>query len=107
MKKRTSNKLVDPKIAKLKEELENNNAKIRDLHDRNVAITEELHEREKTSIVGIVNNINMSPEQLAQFFVQIGKLSDGADAEEEKSNPEDGVSPVSSESTEGSADEKE
>lgn len=103
MKKRTSNKLVDPKIAKLKDELASNNAKIKFLQERNVEIAEELHERENTSILGIVSHINMSPEQLAQLFVQIGKLSDETDVEGEKDRSEEGVIAA----TEDSADEKE
>ena len=92
MKKMTSNQLIDPKIQKLRDELESNNAKIEQLRARNKGITEELRSRENTSIIGLVRGINMSPEQLAELLVHIGKKEDGSDPEEEvQYDPADGI----------------
>ena len=55
-----------------------------ELQERNKTLATDITSRENTEIVGLVRGINMTPDQLAQLLVQIGKREDGSDPEDEQ-----------------------
>jgi hypothetical protein len=79
------------KLEELKAEYAANNekiiqyqTKIVELQERNKTLATDITSRENTEIVGLVRGINMTPDQLAQLLVQIGKREDGSDPEDEQ-----------------------
>ena len=81
------------KLEELKAEYAANNekiieyqTKIMELQERNKTLETDITSRENTEIVGLVRGINMTPDQLAQFLVQIGKREDGSDPEDDPEN---------------------
>ena len=79
------------KLEELKAEYASNNekiiqyqTKIGELQERNKTLAADITSRENTEIVGLVRGINMTPDQLAQLLVRIGKREDGSDPEDEQ-----------------------
>ena len=108
MKKKTKAAPVS-KIQKMKDEYAANNEKIStyqtkigELQERNRYLAVQITSEENTEIVGLVRGINMSPDQLAQFLVHIGKREDGSDPEAE---PEDEATEASGNTEEETDDE--
>lgn len=59
---------MNPKIEKLKAERSKNAEKISALQERNRKLNEQITKLENTDIVGMVREIGMTPEQLAEFL---------------------------------------
>ena len=76
---------MNPKIQKLRAELDKNNEKIVKLQSRNTEIKQQIRELENEDIIGLVraNGINM--DELAQFL-QMMKTADNAAEKEDLGN---------------------
>lgn len=61
---------MNPKIEKLKAERTKNTAKISTLQERNRRLSEQITKLENTDIIGMVREIGMTPEQLAELLNQ-------------------------------------
>ena len=74
---------MNPKIQKLRSELEKNSEKIAKLQSRNSEIKQQIRELENEDIIGLVraNGINM--DELAQFL----QMMKTADTTAEKEDP--------------------
>lgn len=59
---------MNPKIEKLKAERSKNAEKISALQERNRKLNEQITKLENTDIVGMVREIGMTPEQLAELL---------------------------------------
>lgn len=76
---------MNPKIQKLRSELEKNSEKIAKLQSRNSEIKQQIRELENEDIIGLVraNGINM--DELAQFLHMM-KTADNAAEKEDPGN---------------------
>ena len=76
---------MNPKIQKLRSELEKNSEKLAKLQSRNSEIKQQIRELENEDIIGLVraNGINM--DELAQFL-QMMKTADNAAEKEDPGN---------------------
>ena len=76
---------MNPKIQKLRSELEKNSEKIAKLQSRNSEIKQQIRELENEDIIGLVraNGINM--DELAQFL-QMMKTADNSAEKEDPGN---------------------
>ena len=76
---------MNPKIQKLRSELEKNSEKIAKLQSRNSEIKQQIRELENEDIIGLVraNGINM--DELAQFL-QMMKTADNTAEKEDPGN---------------------
>lgn len=59
---------MNPKIMKLRGELEKNKGKISDLQGRNRELEKQIRELEDTDIIGMVRENGMTMEQFAEQF---------------------------------------
>lgn len=59
---------MNPKIEKLKQEHSKNTEKISALQERNRKLSEQITKLENNDIVGLVREIGMTPEQLAELL---------------------------------------
>ena len=59
---------MNPKIMKLRGELEKNKGKISDLQGRNRELEKQIRELEDTDIIGMVRESGFTPEQLARLL---------------------------------------
>ena len=59
---------MNPKINKLRAEVEKNNAKIATLQAKNKALEKQIRELENTDIIGMVREQGMTMEQFAELF---------------------------------------
>ncbi len=59
---------MNPKIEKLKAERSKNNEKIGALQERNRKLSEQITKLENSDIIGLVREIGMTPEQLAELL---------------------------------------
>ncbi len=66
---------MNPKISKLRAELEKNTAKIDSLQKRNREIKEQVLEMENTDIIGMVRESGMSIEEFAVLFQQMRSVA--------------------------------
>ena len=62
---------MNPKIQKLRAELEKNNEKISKLQSRNTEIKQQIRELEDTDIIGMVRSKGLTMEEFAAFLHQI------------------------------------
>ena len=76
---------MNPKIQKLRAELEKNNEKIAKLQSRNTEIKQQIRELENADIIGLVRTKGVSMDELAQFL-QMMKMSDNSDEKEDSGN---------------------
>ena len=68
---------MNPKVQKLRAEREKNDRKIQSLQSRNKTIDEKVTKIENTDIIGLVREVGMTPDQLAELL----KNSENPDAE--------------------------
>jgi predicted nuclease with TOPRIM domain len=70
-------KRMNPKMQKLRQEHEKNEARMERLKGRNRAIEKKLQELESTEILGLVHQYDMDAEQLAAFLsrINLGEVS--------------------------------
>lgn len=59
---------MNPKIEKLKAERGKNSEKISALQERNRKLSEQITKLENSDIIGMVREIGMTPEQLAELL---------------------------------------
>ena len=64
---------MNPKVVKLKEELEKNSEKIVKLQARNKTIKTTIIEIENTDIIGMVRDYGLSPDQLMELLRELKK----------------------------------
>ena len=64
---------MNPKVVKLKEELEKNSEKIVKLQARNKTIKTTIIEIENTDIIGMVRDYELSPDQLLELLRELKK----------------------------------
>lgn len=62
---------MNPKIQKLRAELDKNNEKIMKLQARNTEIKQQIRELEDTDIIGMVRAKGLTMEEFAAFLHQI------------------------------------
>ena len=66
---------MNPKIEKLRNERSRNADKIGNLQERNRKLDEQITKLENSEIIGMVREIRMTPEQLAELLQQRQPLS--------------------------------
>ncbi len=66
---------MNPKISKLRAELEKNTAKIDSLRERNLEIEKQVLEMENTDIIGMIRESGMSIEEFAVLFQQMRSVA--------------------------------
>jgi len=76
---------MNPKIQKLRSELEKNSEKIAKLQSRNSEIKQQIRELENEDIIGLVRASGINMDELAQFL-QIMKTADNAAEKEDPGN---------------------
>ena len=59
---------MNPKINKLRAEVEKNNAKIATLQAKNKSLEKQIRELENTDIIGMVREQGMTIEEFAELF---------------------------------------
>lgn len=77
---------MNPKIMKLRGELEKNNGKISDLQGRNRELEKQIRELEDTDIIGMVRENGMTMEQFAELFRRMQAAPTPATSEKEALN---------------------
>ena len=77
---------MNPKIMKLRGELEKNKSKISDLQGRNRELEKQIRELEDTDIIGMVRENGMTMEQFAELFSRMQAAPAPATSEKEALN---------------------
>ena len=77
---------MNPKIMKLRGELEQNKGKISDLQGRNRELEKQIRELEDTDIIGMVRENGMTMEQFAELFRRMQAVPAPATSEKEALN---------------------
>ena len=77
---------MNPKIMKLRGELEKNTGKISDLQGRNRELEKQIRELEDTDIIGMVRENGMTMEQFAELFRRMQAAPAQATSEKEALN---------------------
>ena len=77
---------MNPKIMKLRGELEKNKSKISDLQGRNRELEKQIRELEDTDIIGMVRENGMTMEQFAELFRRMQVAPAPATSEKEALN---------------------
>lgn len=77
---------MNPKIMKLRGELEKNKSKISDLQGRNRELEKQIRELEDTDIIGMVRENGMTMEQFAELFRRMQAVPAPATSEKEALN---------------------
>lgn len=77
---------MNPKIMKLRGELEKNKSKISDLQGRNRELEKQIRELEDTDIIGMVRENGMTMEQFAELFRRMQAAPAPAISEKEALN---------------------
>ena len=77
---------MNPKIMKLRTELEKNKCKISDLQCRNRELEKQIRELEDTDIIGMVRENGMTMEQFAELFRRMQFAPAPATSEKEALN---------------------
>ena len=80
---------MNPKVVKLKEELEKNSEKIVKLQARNKTIKTTIIEIENTDIIGMVRAFDLSPDQLMELLCELKKTPVPEDADDMMKRTED------------------
>ena len=73
---------MNPKIAKLREEKNKNCDRISSLQARNKKIDERILKLENTDILGMVREIGMTPDQLAELLGRAEKAQIASEMED-------------------------
>lgn len=77
---------MNPKIMKLRGELEKNKSKISDLQGRNRELEKQIRELEDTDIIGMVRENGMTMEQFVELFRRMQAAPAPATSEKEALN---------------------
>ncbi len=76
---------MNPKLQKLRAELEKNTERIRTLQSRNTELKQQIQEMENIDIIGMVRESGLTPEDLAGL---LAKIQESAQANEIKEKEE-------------------
>ena len=76
---------MNPKLQKLRAELEKNAERIRTLQSRNTELKQQIQEMENIDIIGMVRESGLTPEDLAGL---LAKIQESAQANEIKEKEE-------------------
>lgn len=77
---------MNPRITKLRTELEKNRSKITDLQIRNRDLEKQIRELEDTDIIGMVRENGMTMEEFAELFQRMQSAPAPVNLEKEVSN---------------------
>ena len=77
---------MNPKINKLRTELEKNNAKIAALQAKNKDLEKQIRELENLEIIGMVREQSMTMEEFAELFQKMKGAAVAAPAVKESGN---------------------
>lgn len=77
---------MNPRITKLRTELEKNRSKITDLQIRNRDLEKQIRELEDTDIIGMVRENGMTMEEFAELFQRMQSAPAPVNQEKEVSN---------------------
>ncbi len=64
---------MNPRIPKIRAEIEKNNDRIVKWQEKNRVLQEQLDELEKLDIFGMVREVGMTPEQLAELLADFSQ----------------------------------
>ena len=78
---------MNPKLQKLRAELEKNTEKISKLHSRNAELKQQIQELENIDIIGMVRECGLSPEALSGLLAKIQASPKAADTKEKEDAP--------------------
>lgn len=79
---------MNPKIAKLRAEKNKNCDRISSLQERNKRIDERILKLENTDILGMVREIGMTPDQLAELLGRAEKAQIASEMEDSENDGE-------------------
>ena len=75
---------MNPKLQKLRAELEKNTEKIEKLQSRNTELKKQIQELENIDIIGMVRECGLSPEALSGLLAKIQAAPNAADTKEKE-----------------------
>lgn len=78
---------MNPKLQKLRAELEKNTEKISKLQSRNAELRKQIQELENIDIIGMVRECGLSPEELSGLLAKVQAAPNAADTEEKEDAP--------------------
>ena len=78
---------MNPKLQKLRAELEKNTEKISKLQSRNAELRKQIQELENIDIIGMVRECGLSPEELAGLLAKVQAAPNAADTKEKEDAP--------------------
>ena len=79
---------MNPKIAKLRAEKNKNCDRISSLQERNKRIDERILKLENTDILGMVRELGMTPDQLAELLGRAGNVQIASEMEDSENDGE-------------------
>ena len=62
---------MNPRIEKLRDELQKNKSRIMDLQNKNRELDKQIRELENTDIIGMVRERGLTPEQLMELLLGV------------------------------------
>lgn len=75
---------MNPKLQKLRAELEKNTEKISNLQSRNAELKQQIQELENIDIIGLVRECGLSPEALSGLLAKVQAAPNAADTKEKE-----------------------
>ena len=75
---------MNPKLQKLRAELEKNTEKIEKLQSRNAELKKQIQELENIDIIGMVRECGLSPEELSGLLAKVQAAPNAADTKEKE-----------------------
>ena len=75
---------MNPKLQKLRAELEKNTERIRTLQSRNTELKQQIQEMENIDIIGMVRECGLSPEALSGLLAKVQASPKAADTKEKE-----------------------
>ena len=75
---------MNPKLQKLRAELEKNTEKIENLQSRNTELKQQIQELENIDIIGMVRECGLSPEALSGLLAKVQAAPNTAETTEKE-----------------------
>lgn len=75
---------MNPKLQKLRAELEKNTERIRTLQSRNTELKQQIQEMENLDIIGMVRDSGLAPDALADLLAKIQASPNPAEIKEKE-----------------------
>ncbi len=66
---------MNPRIPKIRAEIAKNSARIAAWQEKNRVLSEQLEELENLDIIGMVREVGMTPEQLAELLAGVSQTN--------------------------------